>query len=252
MKSPIIEIQRLNFYYGTFHALKEISMMFSENTITALIGPSGCGKSTLVRLVNRMSDMIEGARASGVLRVSGRDIFDPTYEISQLRREVGMVFQIPNPFPFSVYENLIFGHKIAGVSKKDEFERIVEESLKSVNLWDSLKDSLNVQALSLSADFQQRICIARAIAIKPKIILMDEPCSSLDPIATQKIEELVQELKSKYTIVIVTHSMQQAARVSNFTGYMLLGELIEFDKTATIFRNPKDSRTEDYISGKFG
>ncbi|MBF0501522.1 MAG: phosphate ABC transporter ATP-binding protein [Candidatus Riflebacteria bacterium] len=249
---PIIEAIHLNFFYGLFHALKEVNLKIEERHVTALIGPSGCGKSTLVRLMNRMSDLAEGNRATGVLRILGRDIFDPRFDVTDLRRDVGMVFQQPNPFPFSVYDNLVFGHRIAGRTNPSQLGQIVEESLTAVDLWDDLKDSLHLPALSLSADFQQRLCIARAMSLEPQILLMDEPCSSLDPVATQKVEELILRLKKKYTIVIVTHSMQQAARISDSTGYMLLGELIEFGDTKQIFRNPTDQRTEDYISGKFG
>ncbi|MBF0409579.1 MAG: phosphate ABC transporter ATP-binding protein [Candidatus Riflebacteria bacterium] len=252
MNKTVIEAKNLDFYYGNFHALKKINVSFSEKCVTALIGPSGCGKSTFVRLMNRMSDMVEGSRAEGVLQIMGRNIFDPMFDVSELRREVGMVFQHPNPFPMSVYDNLVFGHIIAGTTGKSELEKIIEESLIAVDLWSELKDALQTPATSLSADFQQRLCIARAISIKPEILLMDEPCSSLDPIATQKVEELITTLKKNYTIVIVTHSMQQAARISDFTGYMYIGELIEFDRTEVIFRNPTDQRTEDYISGKFG
>ncbi|MFZ2959931.1 MAG: phosphate ABC transporter ATP-binding protein PstB [Candidatus Ozemobacteraceae bacterium] len=242
----------LNFFYGLFHAIKEVHLRIDELRVTALIGPSGCGKSTLVRLMNRMSDLVEGNRATGVLRILGRDIFDPRCDVTRLRRDVGMVFQQPNPFPSSVYDNLVFGHRIAGRTDRGELSKIVEESLTAVDLWDDLKDALHTPAVALSADFQQRLCIARAVSLKPKVLVMDEPCSSLDPVATQKIEELIFRLKSEYTIVIVTHSMQQAARISDFTGYMLLGELIEFGPTERVFRNPVDSRTEDYISGKFG
>jgi len=248
----VIEAQHLNFYYGLFHALTDIHLGIPEKQVTALIGPSGCGKSTLLRLMNRMSDLVEGSRATGSLLINGRDIFDPRLDLTDLRREVGMVFQIPNPFPVTVFENIAFGHRIAGVGASADLERIVTESLTAVDLWEELKDRLHTQAQSLSADFQQRLCIARAVSLKPAILLMDEPCSSLDPIATQKIEELIFRLKDEYTIVIVTHSMQQAARISDLTGYMLLGELIEFGPTERLFRNPRDRRTEDYISGKYG
>lgn len=250
--TAVVEARSLNFYYGTFQALKEIDLEIEPNQVTALIGPSGCGKSTLLRVLNRMSDLVAETRATGLLRVLGRDIFDPRYDVADLRREVGMVFQHPNPFPETVFENLVFGFRIAGVNRREVLMEAVEESLRAVDLWKDLADRLEDNALGLSADFQQRLCIARAIAIKPKILLMDEPCSSLDPLATEKIEELIFRLKERYTIVIVTHSMHQAARVSEKTGYMLLGELIEFDRTTQIFRNPRDKRTEDYITGKFG
>jgi phosphate transport system ATP-binding protein len=248
----VISAHDLNFFYGTFQALKDIQVDIREHRITALIGPSGCGKSTLLRVLNRMCDLVPESRAIGTLKVLGTDIYDPRYDVTELRRTVGMVFQHPNPFPDTVFENLVFGLRIAGETSRDVLTQSVQESLTAVNLWDDLKDHLQVQATTLSADFQQRLCIARAIAIKPQILLMDEPCSSLDPIATQKIEELIYLLKSKYSIVIVTHSMQQAARVSDYTGYMMLGELLEFGATEQVFRNPRNQRTEDYISGKFG
>jgi len=252
MNEGVVEAKSLNFYYGTFQALKEINLDIGANRVTALIGPSGCGKSTLLRVLNRMSDLVPETRATGLLKVLGRDIFDPGYDVNDLRRKVGMVFQHPNPFPDSVYENLVFGFRIAGVRDREVLWQAVEESLRAVALWKDLADRLDENAVGLSPDFQQRLCIARAIAIKPKIILMDEPCSSLDPIATEKIEELIFRLKENYTIVIVTHSMHQAARISEMTGFMLLGELIEFDSTKKIFRNPCEQRTEDYITGKFG
>ncbi len=252
MLQPVIEAIHLNFYYGLFHALKDISVVMQDRAVTALIGPSGCGKSTFLRLMNRMSDLVPETRATGSLQVLGRDIFDPRYEPVELRRRVGMVFQHPNPFPASVYENLAFGLRIDAPQKESEIERIVQESLEAVDLWNELKDRLQIPALSLSADYQQRLCIARAIAIRPAVLLMDEPCSSLDPMATRKVEELIFALKKDYAIVIVTHSMQQAARVSDFTGFMLLGELIEFGPTPELFRRPTDKRTEEYISGKYG
>jgi len=248
----VIEARNLNFFYGMFQALKEISVDIFENRVTALIGPSGCGKSTLLRVMNRMSDVVPGAKAVGSLRVLGREIYDPRFEVTELRRNVGMVFQHPNPFPQSVFDNLAFGLKIAGETSRDVIMRAVEESLKAVDLWNDLGDRLDIPALSLTADFQQRLCIARAIAIKPKILLMDEPCSSLDPIGTQRVEELIFRLKREYSILIVTHSMQQAARISDYTGFMMLGELLEYGPTDQIFRKPKDKRTDDYISGKFG
>jgi len=252
MTPVIIEARRLNFFYGLFHALREITLDIRENCVTALIGPSGCGKSTLLRVMNRMCDLVAESRMTGILRILGREIYDRRYDVTELRRNVGMVFQHPNPFPMSIFENIVFGLRITDDMPKSALEQIAAESLAAVNLWDELKDNLGASALELSADYQQRLCIARAVAIQPKILLMDEPCSSLDPIATQRVEELIFRLKQRYTIVIVTHSMQQAARISDFTGYLLLGELIEFDKTEVVFRNPRDKRTEDYISGKYG
>ena len=248
----VIHAQNLSFFYGLYQALKNINIEVLENRVTALIGPSGCGKSTLIRVMNRMSDLVADTRALGTLRILGQEIFDPRYDVTELRRNVGMVFQQPNPFPETIFENLVYGLRIAGKSDKQTLVTIVEECLTAVDLWTDLKDRLHAPAIELSADFQQRLCIARAIAIKPKILLMDEPCSSLDPVGTQRVEELIFQLKQNYTILIVTHSMQQAARISDFTGFLMMGELIEFDKTEKIFRNPSDQRTEDYISGKFG
>ncbi len=252
MSESVIEARKLNFYYGMFHALKDVDLDIPGNQVTALIGPSGCGKSTLLRVMNRMSDLTAETRATGILRIKGRDIFDPRFNPVELRRNVGMVFQHPNPFPSSVFENLVFGFRIAGENDPALLKKAVEESLTAVDLWKDLKDALDVPATSLSADYQQRLCIARATAIRPQVLLMDEPCSSLDPVATLKIEELIFTLKQTYTIVIVTHSMQQAARISDLTGYMLLGELIELGPTERVFRTPRDRRTEEYISGKFG
>ncbi len=251
-EKKVIESRNLNFFYGYFHALKEVTVDIFEHQVTALIGPSGCGKSTFLRVLNRMSDTIAHTRAVGSIRVLGREIYDPRLDVTELRRDVGMVFQAPNPFPQTVFDNLVFGLRIAGENDPKHQQAVVEESLAAVDLWKDLKDSLHIPATGLSEDFQQRLCIARAIAVKPKILLMDEPCSSLDPLGTQKVEELIFKLKKQFTIVIVTHSMQQAARVSDYTGYMMLGELVEFGKTVQVFRNPVNSRTEDYISGKFG
>ena len=248
----VIEIDELNFFYGEFQVLRGINMRFAERRITALIGPSGCGKSTLVRVLNRMSDEVPGARAFGSVRVLGHDIFASEADVTALRRDVGMVFQQPNPFPMSVFDNIAFGLRLAGVTDRQRLAETVEASLSAVDLWADLKDRLDVPATNLSADFQQRLCIARAVAVEPKVLLMDEPCSSLDPFATLKVEELMMRLKKKYTIVVVTHSMQQAARISDEVGYLLLGELIEFGPTERVFRNPRDKRTDDYISGKFG
>ena len=248
----VVTARGLDFWYGTFHALKNVSFDIEEKRVTALIGPSGCGKSTLLRVFNRMCDQVPGSRLAGSLRVLERELAEPHCDVTGLRRDVGMVFQHPNPFPMSIFENLAFGLRLAGVHDRAALEKAVEESLTAVGLWSDLKDRLDAPAIGLSADFQQRLCIARAVVIRPRILLMDEPCSSLDPVATQHIEELIVQLKREYTIIIVTHSMQQAARISDQTGYMLLGELIEFDATPTIFRQPRDKRTEDYISGKFG
>src|SRR3989338_807511 len=243
----------LNLWYGAFHALKHIHLDFDERRITAIIGPSGCGKSTLLRVFNRMNDLVEGVRMKGEVLIDDKSILDGgVNDLVKLRKKVGMVFQRPNPFPLSVYENVIFGLKVHHLAKKNDFDAIVQESLESVLLWNDLKDKLRKNALGLSLEQKQRLCIARTIAVKPDIVLMDEPCSALDPQATLKIEELMQRLKKEYTIVIVTHNMQQAARVSDDTGFMLLGELIEFGKTVEIFTAPKDKRTEDYITGRYG
>jgi phosphate transport system ATP-binding protein len=243
----------LNLWYGAFQALKDVNSAFAENKITAIIGPSGCGKSTLLRVFNRMNDLIEGVRMSGEVSIDGSNIINTDADLVRLRKNVGMVFQRPNPFPLSVYENIAFGEKVHGEKvNRPELERIVESSLRSVLLWDELKDKLKMPALRLSLEQKQRLCIARLIAVKPEVLLMDEPCSTLDPQATARVEELMRELKAKYTIVIVTHNMQQAARVSDDTGFMLLGELIEFDRTEVIFTAPKDKRTEDYITGRYG
>ncbi|MBU0469786.1 MAG: phosphate ABC transporter ATP-binding protein [Candidatus Omnitrophica bacterium] len=247
-----VSTQKLCLYYGSFQALKEVNIEIIKNTITALIGPSGCGKSTLLRTFNRMNDMIEGVRTTGKVMITDTDIYSPGTDLVSLRTRVGMVFQRPNPFPFSIYENIFFGPKIHGSAKKKDYDKIIEESLRAVLLWDNLKDKLSRNALSLSLEQQQRLCIARLLPVKPEIILMDEPCSALDPIATERVEELMRTLKKEYTLIIVTHNMQQASRVSDYTGYMLLGELIEFSSTQNIFRNPKDKRTDDYITGRFG
>jgi len=250
---PKIKVANLNLWYGDFHALKDINASFEEKKITAIIGPSGCGKSTLLRVFNRMNDLIEGVHTKGKVTVDDTDIIDSKIDLVTLRKKVGMVFQRPNPFPLSIYENIVFGEKIHAISiNKDKLDEIVEESLKSVLLWEELKSKLRKSAMGLSLEQKQRLCIARLIAVKPEILLMDEPCSALDPQATARIEELMRELKNNYTIIIVTHNMQQAARVSDETGFMLLGELIEFAKTEDIFTKPKDKRTEDYITGRYG
>lgn len=246
-----IDVTKLNLWYSEFHALKDVSVSFQEKLITAIIGPSGCGKSTLLRVFNRMNDLVEGVRMTGQVRIGTENIVDPRTDLVTLRKKVGMVFQRPNPFPLSVYENVVFGLKIHS-GEKLNLDEIAEKSLRSVLLWDELKDKLRKPALSLSLEQKQRLCIARLIAVKPEILLMDEPCSTLDPQATQRIEELMYELKNNYTIIIVTHSMQQAARISQDTGFMLLGEMIEFGKTEEIFTKPADKRTEDYITGRYG
>jgi len=248
-----ISTEKLNLWYGDFQALQDVNASFEPNRITAIIGPSGCGKSTMLRVFNRMNDLIEGVKTSGKVLVDGIDILDLDADLVKLRKEVGMVFQRPNPFPLSIYENIVFGERVHSENiKKDRLDEIVEMSLKSVLLWDELKDRLKEPALRLSLEQKQRLCIARLIAVKPDVLLMDEPCSTLDPQATAKIEELMRELKNNYTIIIVTHNMQQAARVSDDTGFMLLGELVEFGKTQEIFTAPKDKRTEDYITGRYG
>lgn len=248
-----IVTKNLNLWYGAFHALKNVNSLFTEKRITAVIGPSGCGKSTLLRVFNRMNDLIEGVRQEGEVLIDGANTLAAGTDMVVLRKKIGMVFQRPNPFPLSVYENIVFGERIhTGRVKPDALDWIVENSLKSVLLWDELKDKLKTPALSLSLEQKQRLCIARLIAVKPDVLLMDEPCSTLDPQATARIEELMRELKAEYTIVIVTHNMQQASRVSDDTGFMLLGELVEFGKTEHIFTAPRDRRTEDYITGRYG
>lgn len=248
-----ITSENLNLWYGNFRALKGVNASFAANKITAIIGPSGCGKSTLLRVFNRMNDLIEGVRTSGKVFIDGSDILAPEYDLVRLRKKVGMVFQRPNPFPLSVYENIVFGQRIHGENtSRDTLDQIVHESLSGVLLWDELKDKLSMPALRLSLEQKQRLCIARLISVKPDVLLMDEPCSTLDPQATSKVEDLMRELKRDYTIIVVTHNMQQAARVSDDTGFMLLGELVEFGGTADIFTAPKDKRTEDYITGRYG
>ncbi len=250
---PKIITKNLNLWYGSFQALKDINCAFAPNKITAIIGPSGCGKSTMLRVFNRMNDLIEGVRTEGEVLIDAENILGSKADLVTLRKKVGMVFQRPNPFPLSIYENIVFGEKIhAEKINRDELDEIVEKSLKSVLLWDELKGKLNSPALRLSLEQKQRLCIARLIAVKPDVLLMDEPCSTLDPQATARIEELMRELKNNYTIIIVTHNMQQAARVSDDAGFMLLGELIEFGKTEEIFTAPHDKRTEDYITGRYG
>jgi len=248
----IIEIKNLSLFYGQFQALKNINLEIQANKITALIGPSGCGKSTFLRALNRMNDLIEDVSTSGEVYVDGQDIYKNNIDLLALRKKVGMVFQRPNPFPLSIFDNVAYGWRVHGGMDKKKIKEKVKWALESVHLWDEVKDKLEESALSLSGEQQQRLCFARLVSIEPTILLMDEPCSALDPVATLKIEKLMYELKKQYTIVIVTHNMQQAARVSDFTGYFLLGELIEIGETNKIFTNPKDSRTEDYITGRFG
>jgi phosphate transport system ATP-binding protein len=242
----------LDFYYGDFHALIDISLDFYENQVTALIGPSGCGKSTLLRCLNRMNDLIPNIRVEGNIILDGHDIYDPNVDVVALRRRVGMVFQKPNPFPKTVFENVAYGLRVNGINDKAFISERVEKTLRQAALWEEVKDRLHDSALGLSGGQQQRLCIARAMAVEPEILLMDEPCSALDPIATQKIEELIHQLKKTYTIIIVTHNMQQAARVSDITGFSYLGKLIETDKAETIFTRPKFTQTSDYITGRFG
>lgn len=249
-----IEVNNLNFYYGEAIALKNINMKILSNNVTALIGPSGCGKSTFLRTLNRMNELIDDVRVEGEIIIDGQNIYNSGIDVVELRKKVGMIFQKSNPFPKSIYENVAFGLRIGGLGKKSktELDEIVERSLKQAALWDEVKDRLNESALGLSGGQQQRLCIARALAIQPEILLMDEPASALDPISTAKVEELIHQLRQDYTIVIVTHNLQQAARVSDYTAFFYLGSLIEFDKTSKIFTNPSNKQTEDYITGRFG
>jgi phosphate transport system ATP-binding protein len=249
---PKIETRQLNLYYHLNKVLKDVNIKIREKQITSIIGPSGCGKSSLLRTFDRMTDITPGARVEGEALLDGKNIFDPLVDIVELRKRVGMVFQQPNPFPKSIAENVAFGPRMQGIDHKINLEEIIEKSLRSAALWDEVKDDLDKSGLALSGGQQQRLCIARVLAVEPEVILMDEPCSALDPISTLKIEELMQDLKEKYTIVIVTHNMQQAARVSDWCGFMLLGELVEYDETRQLFSRPSDKRTEDYITGRFG
>lgn len=242
----------LSVYYGDNHALKNVSLDMRQNSVTALIGPSGCGKTTFLRCLNRMNDIILDVKVKGEVKLDGEDIYSPDADIVDIRRRVGMVFQKPNPFPKSIFENVAYGLKINGMGSKNEIQDRVEKSLKDAALWDEVKDRLNESAINMSGGQQQRLCIARALAVYPEVILMDEPASALDPISTAKIENLIQELKKKYTIVIVTHNMQQAARVSDYTAFFYMGDLIEYDETKVIFTNPHKKQTEDYITGRFG
>ena len=250
--APLIEIEQISLYYGASKALKNISVNLGEKIVTAFIGPSGCGKSTLLRCLNRMNDLIDNVRIAGTLKIGGHDIYAKDVDVIELRKRVGMVFQKSNPFPKSIYENVAYGLRLHGVKNKSGLDEAVEKSLHQSALWDEVKDRLHSSALGLSGGQQQRLCIARAIAIRPEIILMDEPASALDPIATARIEELILELKKDFTIVIVTHNMQQAARISDQTAFFYLGELIEFDATGKIFTNPSKKQTEDYVTGRFG
>ena len=252
MSNPKIALRDLHLYYGDFHALKGLSMEIPEKEITAFIGPSGCGKSTCLKTLNRMNDLVEGCKITGGDFIDGEDIYAPQTDVTLLRRRAGMVFQKPNPFPMSVYDNIAYGPRVHGVKKKHELDEIVERSLREAALWDEVKDRLKKSALGLSGGQHQRLCIARALAVEPDILLMDEPTSALDPISTTKIEDLMAELKKKYTVVIVTHNMQQAARISDRTAFFLLGEIVEYDATPAMFSIPKDNRTEDYITGRFG
>ena len=245
-------VQNMDLYYGSFHALKNINLNIASGEITAFIGPSGCGKSTFLKSLNRMNDLVEGCKITGDIRLMGENIYDKRMDVSLLRRRVGMVFQKPNPFPMSVYDNIAYGPRTHGIRKKAELDEIVEKSLRDAAIWDELKDRLKKSALGLSGGQQQRLCIARALAVKPEVILMDEPTSALDPISTSKIEDLVMDIKKDYTIVMVTHNMQQAVRVSDTTVFFLLGEIVESGETGQMFSMPKDKRTEDYITGRFG
>lgn len=250
--SGIITTKNLCLWYGDTQALKNINLDIQENSITAFIGPSGCGKSTFLKTLNRMNDLIPYVKITGEVKYNGKNIYDKNIDVNNLRKEIGMVFQKPNPFPMSIYDNVAYGPRTHGIKNRVKLDEIVEQSLKDAAIWDELKDRLNKNALSLSGGQQQRLCIARALAVKPKIILMDEPTSALDPISTSRIEDLALQLKDKYTIIMVTHNMQQAVRISDYTAFFYLGDLIESDKTDIIFSNPKDKRTEDYITGRFG
>ncbi len=252
MQESKITTQKLNLYYGSNHALKDVDMNIVTNKITAFVGPSGCGKSTFLKTLNRMNDLVENVTITGSVLLDGEDVYDAKVDTTLLRKKIGMVFQQPNPFPMSIYDNVAYGPRIHGIKNKKELDQIVEESLKGAAIFEEVKDRLKKSALGLSGGQQQRLCIARALAVKPEVLLMDEPTSALDPISTLKIEDLMQELREKYTVAIVTHNMQQAARVSDYTAFFLLGEVIELDDTDVIFSRPKDKRTEDYITGRFG
>ena len=250
--NSILSVQDLCLWYGSHQALKDINIEISEKSITALIGPSGCGKSTFLKTLDRMNDLIPDVKITGSIKYKGEDIFEPSVDVSELRRQVGMVFQKPNPFPMSIYDNIAYGPRTHGVKSRAKLDEIVEQSLRGAAIWDEVKDRLKKNALGLSGGQQQRLCIARALAVEPEVLLMDEPTSALDPISTSKIEELAMELKDRYTIVIVTHNMQQAVRISDHTAFFLLGELVEYGETEKLFSQPRDKRTEDYITGRFG
>lgn len=247
-----IEVKNVDLFYGDFQALKNVSMDMPENKITAFIGPSGCGKSTLLKSLNRMNDLVDGVKITGEITLDGEDIYAPKVDVNELRKRVGMVFQQPNPFSMSIYDNIAYGPRVHGIKKKKDLDIIVEKSLQGAALWDEVKDKLKRNALQISGGQQQRLCIARALAVEPEVLLMDEPTSALDPISTSKIEELCESLKDRYTIVIVTHNMQQAARISDYCSFFFEGEIIESDQTSAIFQNPKNKKTEDYITGRFG
>ena len=247
-----IEVKNIDFYYGTFHALKNISMEIEQNKVVAFIGPSGCGKSTFLRLFNRMNDLIPDTRLTGQILIDGKDVYAPKVEVDELRKDVGMVFQRPNPFPMSIYENVAYGLRVNGVKDKDFIAQRVEENLRGAALWNEVKDKLKASAYALSGGQQQRLCIARAMAVAPSVLLMDEPASALDPISTAKVEELIRELRKDVTIIIVTHNMQQAARVSDKTAFFYMGEMVEYDNTKVIFTNPRKKETQNYITGRFG
>ena len=247
-----VKVENLNLYYGENHALKDVNMDIQENAVTAFIGPSGCGKSTFLKTLNRMNDLVDGVRIDGKVLLDGEDIYDPSVDTTILRKKVGMVFQQPNPFPMSIYDNIAYGPRVHGIRDKKRLDQIVEESLRGAAIFDEVKDRLKKSAMGLSGGQQQRICIARALAVQPEVLLMDEPTSALDPISTAKIEELMEDLKKKYTVIVVTHNMQQATRVSDQTAFFLVGEMVEFGDTEQIFSYPQDKRTEDYITGRFG
>ena len=247
-----VKVENLNLYYGENHALKDVNMDIQENAVTAFIGPSGCGKSTFLKTLNRMNDLVDGVRIDGKVLLDGEDIYDPSVDTTILRKKVGMVFQQPNPFPMSIYDNIAYGPRVHGIRDKKRLDQIVEESLRGAAIFDEVKDRLKKSAMGLSGGQQQRICIARALAVQPEVLLMDEPTSALDPISTAKIEELMEDLKKKYTVIVVTHNMQQATRVSDQTAFFLVGEMVEFGDTKHIFSYPQDKRTEDYITGRFG
>ena len=247
-----VKVENLNLYYGENHALKDVNMDIQENAVTAFIGPSGCGKSTFLKTLNRMNDLVDGVRIDGKVLLDGEDIYEPGVDTTILRKKVGMVFQQPNPFPMSIYDNIAYGPRVHGIRDKKRLDQIVEESLRGAAIFDEVKDRLKKSAMGLSGGQQQRICIARALAVQPEVLLMDEPTSALDPISTAKIEELMEDLKKKYTVIVVTHNMQQATRISDQTAFFLVGEMVEFGDTKQIFSYPQDKRTEDYITGRFG